>query len=131
MWYNYSSLWDFEGDGKNDSLYFIGNGGVHTRYHFRIMLSSDMKVRDFPTVNLDMPWLSTDFVFDERGERVPHQFIFKGFNTDGGPDIYLDFDQRLYSRIPLRWKLKGVRTKSVLISFKEKKIVVEDYRFDR
>lgn len=39
--YNYSGKWDFDGDGHNDGLFFIGNGGAHAYYLPRLILSGD------------------------------------------------------------------------------------------
>ena len=40
---DYSGNWDIDGDGRKDSVLFIGNGGAHLYYHLRLRLSSEKK----------------------------------------------------------------------------------------
>src|SRR6185503_11589353 len=55
--HDYSDNWDFDMDGKNDQLLFIGTGGAHLYFYLRIILSSDSIVRNYPFIDLDMPIL--------------------------------------------------------------------------
>ena len=57
--HGYSGNWDLDGDGKADSLYFTGNGGVHLYFSLNIVLSSDNKLRDYNFILLDMPVLGS------------------------------------------------------------------------
>src|SRR5689334_20046456 len=88
--YNYSNKWDFDGDKRADSLFFVGNGGAHTYFYLRIILSSDGKQRDFKSIQIDMPYLIS---FEELtwGKNIV-QFVVHDFNADGISDIYLNFN---------------------------------------
>ena len=56
--HDYSGNWDFDGDKKSDSLYFIGNGGAHLYFHLRLILSSEGIVRDFQYLVSDFQCLT-------------------------------------------------------------------------
>jgi hypothetical protein len=57
--YDYTNKWDLDGDGKMDAVYFIGNGGAHTYFFLRVVLSTDNKTRNFPFIQLDMPYITS------------------------------------------------------------------------
>ncbi len=124
--YNYSNKWDLDGDGAKDSLYFIGNGGAHTYFYLRIILSSDKKQRDYPTFNIDMPYITPKDTLDKYGISFGFQFAVADFNKDGIDEIYLNVDNT-WSSIPKKWKRKGVKTKHILLNFKGGKQTIKDY----
>lgn len=121
--YDYSNMWDIDGDSKKDSLLFIGNGGAHSYFFLRIILSIDHKVRDFPFIQLDMPYITDRTLFKELGKNISIQFVPSDFNNDGTIDLYLNFDNS-FSKLPKRWKKKGIRTRNVIMSFKEAKLEI-------
>lgn len=124
--YVYCNKWDFDGDGKMDSIYFIGNGGVHTYFFLRIILSSDQKVRNFPFIQLDMPYFQSRELFERLGKNAVVQFVPSDFDGDGVMDLYLNFDN-YFSYIPKAWRKEGIMTKCVVMSFKGAKLKVRNY----
>ena len=124
--YNYSNKWDFDGDKKMDSLYFIGNGGAHAYFYLQIILSSDGLTRSLPTVQIDMPYPATAEALKKSSKNPGVQFVVSDFNKDGNEDIYLNFNNP-FGVIPKSWKNKAVKTKHVLLSFIGNKINVKDY----
>lgn len=114
--YDYSNKWDLDGDGQKDSLFFIGNGGAHTYFFLRIVLSNDHKVREFSSINIDMPFISDQNLIKESGKKSAAQFIAADFDNNGTVDLYINFNNS-FSRIPKEWKNKGVVSKYVIISF--------------
>jgi hypothetical protein len=124
--YNYSNKWDIDGDKKNDSIYFIGNGGAHAYFFLRIILSSDEVVRDFPSVELGMPYFESKEALERWGKNPGLQFVVDDFGDDGIPDLYLNFDNP-FGHVPKEWQKKGVRTKYVVISCAGNKLNVKDY----
>lgn len=124
--YNYSNKWDFDGDKKMDSLYFIGNGGAHAYFYLQIILSSNGLTRNFPTVQIDMPYAATVEALKKWGKNPGVQIVVNDFNGDGNQDIYLNFNNP-FGVIPRIWKNKAVKTKHVLLSFIGNKISVKDY----
>jgi len=124
--HDYSGNWDFDGDGKKDSLYFIGNGAVHLYYHLRIILSSDNKIRDFSWLVLDLPYLGTFGELQKSGNKPSLQFLVHDFDSNGIDDIFLNFDIK-YSPIPKEWNKRGVSSRYILMRYKNKHIVIENF----
>jgi hypothetical protein len=125
--YNYSNKWDFEGDKRKDSLFFIGNGGAHSYFYLRIILSSDGLPRDFSSIQIDMPYFPSIETLKKMGPNPAVRFIVNDFNNDGTQDIYLNFNNP-FGSISKAWKNKGIKTKSVIMSFAGNKISVKDYQ---
>lgn len=125
--YNYSNKWDFDGDKINDSLYFIGNGAAHAYFFPRIILSTDGIVRNFYTVQIDMPYFVTKETVLQWKRNSAVQFAVDDFDDNGNQDIYLNFNNA-FGKIPEAWKAQGVRTKYVLLQFGKRKLTVTDYQ---
>jgi hypothetical protein len=124
--YDYSNLWDIDGDNKNDSLYFIGNGAAHTYFYLRIILSSDNEIRNFPFIQLDMPYFSDEKSLLQFGKNPGLQFVVNDFDKDGVKDVYCNFNNTM-STIPKSWRIKGIKTKYVVMNLKKGKMQIRDY----
>lgn len=126
--HNYSGNWDFDGDEKKDSLFFIGNGGAHLYYHLRIVLSSDKIKRDFSFLLFDLPYLGNirDIKKTAREGSLLPQFVVHDFNSDGKEDIYLNFDNR-FSSIPTGWKKRGLTSRYVLLTYKKDALILKNF----
>jgi len=107
--YNYSNKWDLDGDKRNDSVFFIGNGGAHVFYYPKIILSSNGLTREFPTVKLDMPYFTTIETLEKWKRNPGVQFVVGDFDGDGTQDIYLNFDNS-FGSIPKAWRNQGIKT---------------------
>lgn len=126
--YNYSSKWDFDGDGKKDSLYFIGNGGAPTYYFLRLILSSDNKIRDFRDLEIDRPnFVESKNVLKQNKEDVGPQFVVFDFDMDGISEIYLNIDQPYYkpTKSLKRLDIKGPK---LLFDFTKNNLLLKDYK---
>src|SRR3954468_9577532 len=66
--YNYSNMWDLDGDDKSDSLYLVGNGGAHVYYFLRIKLSSQNTTQEFTSIQIDLPYVLKPEVLYEFGK---------------------------------------------------------------
>ncbi len=126
MSYNYSNKWDVDGDKKNDSLYFIGNGGAHAYFYLRIQLSSTAQLLDYPFLQLDMPYLNKVELLDKYGKNPGLQWVMHDFDNDGILDMYFNFDNPM-GKIPSDWKQQGVTSKEVVMSFANGKFKVKNY----
>lgn len=124
--YNYSDKWDLDGDGTKDSVFFIGNGGAHTYFYLRIVLSLDKIQRNYPTFNIDMPFFINKDTLDKYGKSTGLQFVVADFNKDNIYEIYLNVDNN-WSSIPKKWKRKGVKTKCILLALNDGKESIKDY----
>jgi hypothetical protein len=127
--YNYSGIWDLDGDKQNDSLYFIGNGGAHIYFYPRAVLSSDKTTHNFPSAQLDMPWPETLNRLKKYGQHSAVQLTIHDFDNDGIVDIYLNLDHP-GTEVPDDWQKQGVKTKYVLLSFARGRLNVRDYTND-
>ena len=128
--YDYSNRWDFDGDKINDSLFFIGNGGVHAYYYLRVVLSSDSKKRDFKLVQIDMPYLYAYEDFKKFDKNPAIQFVVYDFDNNSKPDIFINFDNP-FGRISRNWYRGGIRTKYVIMSYKNGKFSVKDFHWNK
>lgn len=124
--YNYSNKWDLDGDHKNDALFFIGNGGAHTYYFLRVKLSSDHLVRDFTSIQLDMPYFQDPKLLDEYGKSPAIQFVVKDLDKDGVLDLYLNFNNS-FGSISKIFRQKGITSKYIILGFSDGKMKVSDY----
>ena len=124
--YNYSNKWDFDGDNRKDSLFFIGNGGAHSYFYPRIILSSVGLTMNFPTVQIDMPHFVPIETLKKWRKNPGVQLVVDDFDSDGIQDIYLNFNNP-FGNIPVAWKTQGVKSKYVLLRFSGKKFSVKDY----
>jgi len=125
--YNYSNKWDFDGDNLKDSMFFIGNGGAHSYFYPKIILSSNGLSYDFTSVQIDMPYFTSIETLNYWKLNPSIQFVVYDFNSDGSQDIYLNFNNSI-SNIPIDWKKQSVKTKKVILDFSKKKLSVKDYR---
>jgi len=123
--HDYSGNWDFDNDGKTDSLLFIGNGGAHLYFHLRIVLSTDHKVNDLPFF-LDFPQLGNIKDLENDTAAAAHfpQFVVHDFDGDGTDDIFLDYDP-FFSTVPGKWKITSRR---IVLTYKQGIILTRDYR---
>jgi len=126
--HDYSGNWDFDGDKKLDSLFFIGNGGAHLYFHLRLKLSSEDIIRDFRYLVSDFPILdSISRLKRMYGENSNFPiFVVHDFNSDGKMEVYLNTDIN-FVPIPSKWKKRGVTSRSLLISYQMKDIVIKNF----
>lgn len=89
--HDYSNNWDFDGDGKNDEIKFIGMDGAHQYFYLSIKLSTEKETRTYPWIASDMPVLE-DFkkLPDNSMAHVQQEFVVHDFNADGLPDIFVN-----------------------------------------
>lgn len=84
----YPNNWDFNGDGRKDTIKFIGNGGAHLMYKPYLVLDSSCTISlDFL---IEMPlWEATDSLKIEK--HCSSIFFTTGdFNKDGITDVFLN-----------------------------------------
>lgn len=112
--HDYSNNWDFDKDGINDEVYFIGTGGSHLYYFLKVVLSTDHKSREFGFIQSDFPFLTaTDTLnFD----KIPFGFVVTDFGKGLTPTIIVRLDkQTFYNNKEL--KKRKINTKNALVNF--------------
>lgn len=119
--YQYHDLGDLDGDGKWDSIAFIGNGGAHTYFHLRVQLSSSGTWTVYPTFSIDMPYWNKDKPCDSY-----FQFAVCDFDHDGLDEIYLDIDNP-FGHIPQHLKDEELTSKQLLVEFRKGNLRVKDF----
>jgi hypothetical protein len=77
--------WDFDQDGKNDSVYFEYTGGAHCCYHIRIKTSHDNKVWKFDD-NMDGGYIMGP------DDSQPEHFNIMNYDGDSAPEIYMEIN---------------------------------------
>lgn len=126
--HNYSNNWDFDGDGRKDSLYFIGNNAAHLYFYLSIILSSDGLKRDFPFLLLDLPYLETIKEPNSKSSAPPifPQFSVLDVDSDSIYEIYLCIDNN-YSVIPKKWKDHRVNSRFLFLKYEKKEIIIKNF----
>jgi hypothetical protein len=122
--HNYAGNWDFDGDGKHDSLLFIGNRGAHLYFYLQLVLSSDKKQYQFPYLLVDFPLVSTKEGLIQN--ELLTQFAVDDFDNDGLPEIFINTDNGM-ANIPDIWKQKGIKSKKILMSFNKGNLSIRNY----
>ena len=128
--HDYSNNWDFDGDGKKDKLFFIGDGGAHLYFHLQIWLSSDKKTYCFPFLAIDNPLLDKEVKLDSKGKpNTFQQFVVADFDTDKLPEIYINLDKQ--SEIPNNWKKRGLTSHQVIVDYSNGRLDLKNYRLKK
>ncbi|HOZ87497.1 MAG TPA: hypothetical protein PL029_07055 [Bacteroidia bacterium] len=126
--HNYSDNWDFDKDGRTDQLYFVGTGGAHLYFYLRIVLSSDNKTRDLDFIQSDNPTLPPDIETKKPGY-IPEksQTNFSVFiNKDKTTSLFVKIDDASFATEKSLLKSKGVKTKYIVIYFKNGQAYFKD-----
>lgn len=123
--YNYSNKWDLDGDGKNDAVLFVGNGGAHEYFHLRIELSSKPTISDFPGIEIDMPYY-VEITKNENWDKKVAQFVVSDFDNDGLKEIFLNIGNP-GDFIPEDLKEKGITSSHVLIDYEEGQLWLRNF----
>ena len=125
--YNYSNIWDFDGDKINDSLWFIGNGGAHEFYYLRMQLSSNVIIRNFHCIQLDMPYLTSHEKFIEDGFNPFIQFVVNDFDRDNLPEIFFNLKNVSKESNSQDTKNELPGSPYILVDFKNNKLILKNY----
>ena len=122
--HDYSGNWDFDGDGKFDTLKFVGNGGAHVYYHLSIGLSSERETHNYEWLSSDFPLLDSFEGFIKDTNAV--NFVVHDFNDDGLVDIYLNCEENGYTVLSEEQKALGLKTSRIVISYNP---AIQDFTF--
>ena len=129
--HDYSNNWDFDGDGKKDSIRFVGEGGAHQQYFLSLKLSSHPKPIEYEWIYNDMPVLSS-FEFFPTGpaeEHEMHWFVVDDFNNDGIKDIFVNVNASGY-HLPRKFEEYGLNEKEIVLTYdkKQKTFIPHNWR---
>jgi hypothetical protein len=128
--HNYSGNWDFDFDGKTDSVYFVGNGGAHLYFNLKIILSSDSLVQNITFLLLDFPLLEkVEKLKQEKFYPLPNspQFVVYDFDSDGRDEIFLNIDKNTFNVITDDLNKHDVTSRYVLLDFEDTKIEMRNF----
>jgi hypothetical protein len=127
--HNYSNNWDLDGDGIKDEVYFKGDGGAHLYYYLVIFLSFDKKVRIFPYLSTDFPFLNVENTSNyatNNNKKFNIGFHVFDYNKDGVMDILIHLDEKSFLFQNKSLETKGVYSSSIVVSFKKGLIQLKD-----
>ncbi|HLA55489.1 MAG TPA: hypothetical protein VK623_05290 [Flavobacterium sp.] len=115
--------YDFDGDGKNDTVSDAFSGGAHCCYLVSVYLTSNDSTIKIP-FELDGGYVSGLDLSN------PDNFFVKDYNADGLPDLFLHIHQYngQESRIPRNITKKyKIKTNRIFVSFKNAKTNYWDF----
>ena len=121
--HNYSNNWDFDNDGINDELYFVGTGGAHLYFFLRLILSSDKVVRDFPYLISDYPILPSGENFNPKED----YFAVLDIKKNNNKAIFIRLDAPSFFISTDILKRKRVKTNLIVLTLKNGKAVLKDF----
>jgi len=126
--HNYSNNWDFDNDGINDDVYFVGTGGAHLYYFLRVILSSDQIVRDFPYLISDFPILPSNEESTQSNFN-PQKTFFTIFDIDekNNNAIFIRLDDISFLVSKKILKSKKIKTNLIVLTFKNGKTILKDF----
>ncbi len=89
--HDYSGNWDIDGDGKKDSIRFVGNGGAHLQFSLVVKASSKSIADSFEWIYTDNPLLEPYHELIKRANEssIPN-FVIHDFNNDKIDDIFVN-----------------------------------------
>jgi hypothetical protein len=118
--HHYANNWDFDNDGKNDQLSFVGKKGTHLYYYLKIKLSSDHKQKPFHFLQSDLPILTA--IDTNKLHQLAFGFVIARLGKRQSPSIIIPLDQNSVHANKKILKAKKIRTSLVLISFRREKL---------
>lgn len=127
--HDYSYNWDFDNDGQNDRLCFIGTGGAHLYFYLQVVLSSDRVVRKFSFIQSDFPALPPDSILLKQtfNPKAVHE-SFAVFESQKRKVIYIKLDQASFNVERKELKMKGLKSQFVVIYFANGLTIYKDYK---
>lgn len=128
--HDYSGNWDFDNDGTEDSIQFVGNGGAHLYFSLVVKLSSDSENQKFEWLSTDFPLLQAVDSLEkyEESEFSLVNFVVSDFNGDQIDDIFIRLDRT--SSVPEKFNHLDAENRKFIISFDQKlnELIVNGYQ---
>ncbi|MBL7765456.1 MAG: hypothetical protein JNJ58_05150 [Chitinophagaceae bacterium] len=126
--HNYSKNWDFDQDGINDELYFVGTGGSHLYYFLKVVLSTDNKAREYQWIQSDLPIFITP---DTLNPEMPiGSFSVMPLSKPLTPTIMLQLDELTFDLNKKEWTKLNITTPYVSIRFENGKAIYSNPAMD-
>ncbi len=117
--HNYSDNWDFDCDGINDSLYFIGTGGAHLYYYLKVTLSSLQLSYLFEFIQLDYPFFYPSELGYDGMLNLGFSVKAKGLNNP--PALMVKLDQNTFNAFESELQKRAIVNGRVAIFFEQGK----------
>ncbi len=121
---NYLQGRDLDGDNKEDKISFSIPNGAHCCYKITIKLSSNNTTYNYP-FNMDGGYINNV------DGSIPNQFKIEDIDNNGLPEIIMQIAtyNGIKETIPIEWtKRYGITTNNIIIEFKNKQLMVNDYK---
>lgn len=115
--HDYSGNWDIDGDGKKDSVRFVGNGGAHLQFSLVVKVSSTSSAESFEWIYSDYPLLETYHELIKRANEssIPN-FVIHDFNNDKIDDIFVNVGN--YGQgLPPEFEKRGLKDGRLVLTF--------------
>jgi len=127
--HDYSNNWDFDGDGKKDSIRFEGDNGSHLHFYLVVGLSSKSSPQYFDWIYTDTPLFHPEDSLPEKSTGyLGINFVVHDFNGDLLDDIFInvgDYGQGL----PIKFEELGFHDSKIVLIFdrKSSKFIVREW----
>lgn len=115
--HDYSGNWDFDGDGKNDSIRFEGDNGAHLHFYLVIGLSSKSNPQYFDWIYTDTPLFHPEDSLPEKSTGyLGINFVVHDFNGDLIDDIFINVGD-YHQGLPFKFEELGFNDSKIVLCY--------------
>jgi hypothetical protein len=119
---DWTTQFDFDGDGNRDTVQYSYSGGAHCCYTIAVELSGSGFVYNFP-FEMDGGY---EYGLDLS---KPGHFNIRDYDNDGLPEIFMEINTYNGEKYPLpdEWIQEyGIKTNYIIIEYENKEMTVRD-----
>jgi len=123
---NWTTQFDFDGDGSNDTIKYFYSGGAHCCYTIAVELTGNNRVYNYPFE------MDGGYMYGLDLSQTDH-FNIKDYDKDGLPEIFMEINTYNGEKfpLPLEWTQEyGIKSNYIIIEYKNNELVVRDWAPD-
>jgi len=123
---NWTTQFDFNGDGNNDTIQYFYSGGAHCCYTIAVELTGNNRGYNYPFE------MDGGYMYGLDLSQTDH-FNIKDYDKDGLPEIFMEINTYNGEKypIPAEWTEEyGIKSNYIIIEYQNNELVVRDWASD-